>query len=176
MSALCQKRTRALQHKTWLFDHLVGGGDQCWWDRQSERLSSFAVNDQLKSCRRLHWKIGRFFSFEDTVDVVRCWPEVTSDVDAIGGRLPSGVHRRAWIEPHRIGSGQQRTHQGTGRPTPRFLKGRPAVVVASGPAVPVAPTNRGYSTRRRPAPRWAVTVNERVTARRFPRRPDPSKC
>src|SRR5215468_6166741 len=36
------------------------------------------------------------------------------------------------------------------------------------PAVPVAPTNRGYSTRRRPAPRWAVTVNERVTARRFP--------
>jgi len=86
------------------------------------------------------------------------------------------VFRRAWIEPHRIGSGQQRTHQGTGRPTPRFLKGRPAVVVASGPAVPVAPTNRGYSTRRRPAPRWAVTVNERVTDRRFPRRPDPSKC
>ena len=49
-------------------------------------LAVLPLMTRLKSCRRLHWKIGRFFSFEDTVDVVRCWPEVTSDVNAIGGK------------------------------------------------------------------------------------------
>jgi len=46
MSALCQKRTSAQ-----LFDHLVGGGEQCGRDRQSKRLGGFEVNDQLElSC------------------------------------------------------------------------------------------------------------------------------
>jgi hypothetical protein len=35
-----------------LFDHLVGAGD-----------------DEFDFCRRLHWKISRLFTLEDTVDV-----------------------------------------------------------------------------------------------------------
>ena len=31
-----------------LFDHLVGGGEQRWWDSEAERLGRFRVDDQVE--------------------------------------------------------------------------------------------------------------------------------
>ena len=53
MSALCQKRTSAL------FDHLVGASKQRLRPGESKRLGGLEIDDQLKLCRRLHWKVGR---------------------------------------------------------------------------------------------------------------------
>ena len=58
-----------MQQRTSLFDHLIGSRKQFVWDGESERLGGLEIDDQLKLCRRLQWKIGRLLTLEDAVDV-----------------------------------------------------------------------------------------------------------
>src|SRR5262245_9057452 len=52
MSALCQKRTFALQQKAPLFDRLVGECDQRRWD--AKRLATIEGDDEIEGCGQLH--------------------------------------------------------------------------------------------------------------------------
>ena len=36
------------------FDHLVGAGEQRWWDSEAERLSSRQIDDEIELGRLLH--------------------------------------------------------------------------------------------------------------------------
>jgi hypothetical protein len=48
MSALCQKQTFRAAAEMALFDHLVSDRKQAEWDRQTERLDSFKVDDEFE--------------------------------------------------------------------------------------------------------------------------------
>jgi hypothetical protein len=63
MSALFHKQT--LSH---LFDHLVGGREQRWRDRQAKRFSSLEIDDQFEFCWLLDGKIGRTSTPKNFVD------------------------------------------------------------------------------------------------------------
>ena len=52
-----------------LFDHLIGEQLQVRRNFEAERFRSFEIDDRLELGRRLHWKVGRSFTFEDTIDV-----------------------------------------------------------------------------------------------------------
>src|SRR6516164_5644831 len=39
------------------------------WDGEAQRLGGLEIDDQLKLCRHLQWKIGRLLTLEDAVDV-----------------------------------------------------------------------------------------------------------
>ena len=50
-----------------LFDHVVGNREERWWDFQAKLLSGLEINRQLEFGRRLHRKLTRRFSFQDSM-------------------------------------------------------------------------------------------------------------
>ena len=59
MSALCQKRTHAVQQNGSLFDDFIGAGEHQRRNCEAQFLSGFKIDHQLVLGRRLHWKVGR---------------------------------------------------------------------------------------------------------------------
>jgi hypothetical protein len=53
-----------------LFDHLVGPREQARRQLEVERLCGSQVDDQLKMCRLLNWKLGWLFTFDDASTVL----------------------------------------------------------------------------------------------------------
>src|SRR5689334_4382456 len=47
------------------FDHLVGAGEDGWWDAEPERLCRLQIDDQLKRRRLLDGQIGGLGAVED---------------------------------------------------------------------------------------------------------------
>jgi hypothetical protein len=57
-------------NKPRLFDHLVGEDIKDWRNRDAQRVSGLAIDDQIKFPRLLDRKIGRFRTLEYFVHVV----------------------------------------------------------------------------------------------------------
>jgi|SRR5664279_4476408 hypothetical protein len=53
-SGSCQEETHAPQQIAFLFDHLIGTGEQRRWHREAERLRSLEIDDELKSSGKLY--------------------------------------------------------------------------------------------------------------------------
>jgi len=64
MSALGQKQTSVAS-----LDHLVGGSEQSWCHRETERSRCLEINDQLELARLLDRKVGGLLALEDAIDI-----------------------------------------------------------------------------------------------------------
>jgi hypothetical protein len=65
MSALCQKRTPAVQQFLPLFDHLVGAAKHRNRHGKAECFSRFQVDDEVDLSDLLNWKINRLLPLEN---------------------------------------------------------------------------------------------------------------
>src|SRR5215475_13785739 len=95
MSAKGQKRTSRQ-----LFDHLVRAFKQGLRHRHTKCLRGLEIDHKFVPCRRLHRKLARFLSFEDTIDVTGCAPILVVETwpireqSAGSGKEAKGVDRR----------------------------------------------------------------------------------
>src|SRR5262245_46916187 len=98
MSALGQKRTHALQQ--FLFDHLVGAGDQRWRHGDAERSGGHEIDDQHKLCRLLDMQIVRFRTLENPTRVVAAQAIVFSNSASVAHQT-AGHDKFAKLENRR---------------------------------------------------------------------------
>ena len=74
----------ALRQKVRLFDHLVGGGDECLRDGEAERLGGVAINHQRNFGGLLYGEVCRLFAFEDSIDVAGCTSVLVDQIRPVG--------------------------------------------------------------------------------------------
>ena len=84
MSALCQKRTDAVQQNGPLFDHLVGARKHGRRHSEAHRLGGFKIDHQLVPGRRLHRQVSWFLALENAIDVISRAPVLVDRTGPIG--------------------------------------------------------------------------------------------
>src|ERR1700731_3671953 len=73
---LCANSRHMQCSKRVLFDHLVGGGEQCGRNFKPERLRGLYVDGELESRRLFERQVGGLRAFENAVDKGRHASEV----------------------------------------------------------------------------------------------------
>jgi hypothetical protein len=68
-SSVRQQLQTSMDSRGVSFDHLVGLGEQRWWQVETECLRALQIDDQFELCRSLNGKIRRIGAFQDPIDV-----------------------------------------------------------------------------------------------------------
>src|SRR5215831_73813 len=63
------KADSCIAAKQSLFDHLVGAAEQAQRERNTQRLRSLEIDDQLDFCDLLHRQVGRPFALENPAGI-----------------------------------------------------------------------------------------------------------
>ena len=53
-----------------LFDNLVGGDKQSFWDRDAERLGGLEIDEQFDFCGLLDWQVRRLLALKNAAGIV----------------------------------------------------------------------------------------------------------
>jgi hypothetical protein len=75
----------------WLFDYLVGDGEQPRREAESERLGGVQVDDELELGRLLDRKIGRLGALDDFIDACVQWLTMISTLSRTSSAASSVV-------------------------------------------------------------------------------------
>src|SRR6478752_1559790 len=67
-----------------LLDHLIGTGNQRWWDGEAERLRSLQIDHQLKLGGLLNRKVSGFGTLQNFVGIQGAAPEQLGQTRAVG--------------------------------------------------------------------------------------------
>src|SRR5215510_15748063 len=73
----------------YLSHHLVCSGQHVRWDRQTDLLRGFQIDDELELRRLLHGKIGGLGSLQDLVHICSGTPVQVDNVRAVAHKTPS---------------------------------------------------------------------------------------
>src|SRR5215813_13604000 len=65
-------------------DHLVGSGEQRWWNGDAKCLRSLEIDGQLVLCGCLHRQVGRFLTPKNTIHIRRRAPILIDYIGTIG--------------------------------------------------------------------------------------------
>src|SRR6516162_2637393 len=93
MSALCQKQTSVAS-----LDHLVGGSEQSWCHRETERSRCLEINDQLELARLLDRKVGGLLALEDAIDIGCGAAEQIGALNSVGNQASAPGELRNRID------------------------------------------------------------------------------
>ena len=67
-----------------LFNHLIRGGEQCWWEVEAERLRGPGIDGELEFDGRLNREFAGLFAPQDAMDIACGPPIVVGNIRAIG--------------------------------------------------------------------------------------------
>ena len=87
-----------------LFDHLIGAGEQCWRDSDTELFCRLEIDHQFILGRRLHREVGRLLALEDAVDIASGAPTMIEEIRPVGDEAAIGDEGAFVIDPA-IGAG-----------------------------------------------------------------------
>src|SRR5215831_5120363 len=86
-----------------LFDHLVGAGEYCRWNCETQRFSGLEIDHQFVLGRRLDGHVSRLLALEDAIDVAGRSPILVDIISSIrnqaafGDAVAAKVDRRKFV-------------------------------------------------------------------------------
>src|SRR6516164_1450841 len=66
------------------FDHLVGAGEQRWWNFEAERLGGRQIDNEIKPGRLLDWNVAWLRTAQNLVDIIGCAPVQIGKIWSVG--------------------------------------------------------------------------------------------
>jgi hypothetical protein len=81
-----------VQQKAQLFDHLVGAGEQRWWNGEAEPFGGLKIDDESMRRYLLNWDVSGLRSLEYLVSLMGHLGDEAINVGDIGQGSPASTH------------------------------------------------------------------------------------